>query len=168
MFLNYICTLNRKEIMKRFFLFFLLLQVSQTILAQVFQPELHSTEEKRPEILNHLVVNQDPRVGKMLSWDIKKNKSLDGIEGYRVEIFFSPDADALEKAKEKKLEFLSKYPDIPVHIKYDAPNFRLRVGDFRTKNEALKLYSKIKNAYPVAFIVADDIKFPLLKQEQYE
>ena len=154
--------------MKRFFLFFMLLLVGQTILAQVIQPEPDTTKVKHPEILNHLIVNQDLRVEKMLSWDIKRNRAIDGIEGYRVEIFFSPDADAYEKATQKKVEFLSVYPDVPVHIKYDAPNFRLRVGDFRTKNEALKLYKKIKNSYPVAFVVADDIKFPLLKQEQYE
>ncbi len=154
--------------MKRFFLFFLLLQVSQTILAQVVLPGLDTTEEQRPEILNRLTVIQDPRLEKMLTWHISQNKLMNGMEGYRVEIFFSPDADALDKALKEKVEFLSVYPDIPVHIKYDAPNFRLRVGDFRTKNEALKLYKKIKNAYPVAFIVADKINFPLLKQEQYE
>ncbi len=154
--------------MKRFFLFFLLLQVSQTILAQVVLPGVDTTEEQRPEILNRLTVIQDPRLEKMLTWHISQNKLMNGMGGYRVEIFFSPDADALDKALKKKVEFLSDYTDIPVHIKYDAPNFRLRVGDFRTKNEALKLYKKIKKAYPMAFIVADKINFPLLKQEQYE
>ncbi len=168
MFLSYICCLNLKEIMKRFFLFLLLLLAANVIFAQDIYPEQDTTEEKRPDILNHLTIIQDSRLDKMLAWDIEKNKKIDGIEGYRVEIFFSPDADAYEKATKKKVEFLSKHPDIPVHIKYDAPNFRLRVGDFRTKNEALKLYKKIKGTYRVAFIVGDNIKFPLLKQEQYE
>lgn len=154
--------------MKRFFLLFFFIFTGHIIFAQNLIFDQDTTEEKRPEILNHLTVIQDPRLDKMLSWDIEKNKTMDGIEGFRVEIFFSPDADAREMALKKKVEFLSQYPDIAVHIKYDAPNFRVRVGDFRTKNEALKLYKKIKNAYPVAFIVADKIDFPLLKQEQYE
>lgn len=154
--------------MKRFFLIILLLQTGSAIYAQDIFPVKDTTDFKRPDILAHLTVIQDPRVEKMLSWEIEKNRTLDGIEGYRVEIFFSPDVDAREKALKKKVEFLSHYPDIPVTIKYDAPNFRVRVGDFRSKNEALKLYMKIKNAYPVAFIVADKINFPLLKQEQYE
>ena len=168
MFLSYICCLNLKEIMKRFFLFLLLLLVVNVIFGQDIFPEQDTTERIRPEILTHLTVIQDSRLEKMLAWDIEKNTFVDGVEGYRVEIFFSPAVDAYEMAKKKKLEFLSKYPDIPVYIKYDAPNFRVRVGDFRTKNEALKLYKKIKSNYSVAFIVADDIKFPLLKQEQYE
>ena len=90
------------------------------------------------------------------------------MKGFRVEIFFSSELDAKTQALDKKVEFLSKYPDYAVHIKYDAPNFRVRVGDFRTKNEALKLYKKIEQDYPVAFIVADKIEFPLLKQINYE
>jgi hypothetical protein len=104
----------------------------------------------------------------MLNWHIQQNIKIDGIEGYRVEIFFSSDFDAFDKAKKKKVEFLSLYPDNTVHIKYDAPNFRVRVGDFRTKNEALKLHTEIKRNYPVAFIVADIIDFPLMKQIKYE
>ena len=72
------------------------------------------------------------------------------------------------KAKSKKVEFLSKFPDYNVHIKYDAPNFKVRIGDFRTKNEALKLQKQIEGDYPMAFIVPDKIKFPLLKQVDYE
>jgi hypothetical protein len=104
----------------------------------------------------------------MLSWHIENNRTRNKIEGFRVEIFFSSEFDAKEKAIRKKKEFLSVYPDNAVHVKYISPNFRVRVGDFRTKNEALKLYREIKSNYPVAFIVADEIDFPLMKPVQYE
>ena len=126
------------------------------------------SDGKRPPILQKLHVNQDPRLDKMLNWHIVNNKKIDGVDGYRVEIFFNSESDALEKAKIKKVEFLTKFPDYIVHIKYDAPNFKVRVGDFRTKNEALKLQKKIDNYYPMAFIVPDKIIFPLLKQVDYE
>ncbi len=154
--------------MKRFFLFLLLILAGKVIFAQEIIPEPDTTQREHPEILDHLTVIQDSRLEKMLAWDIEKNSYVDGIEGYRVEIFFSPAADAYEMAKKKKLEFLSNHQEVPVYIKYDAPNFRVRVGDFRTKNEALKLYKKIKSKYPVAFIATDKINFPSLKQEQYE
>jgi hypothetical protein len=104
----------------------------------------------------------------MLSWHIGNNKIKNKIDGFRVEIFFSSELDAKEKAIKKKKEFLSTYPDNTVHVMYVSPNFRVRVGDFRTKNEALKLYKEIKDNYPVAFIVTDEIDFPLTKQLQYE
>ncbi len=154
--------------MKQLFLSVLGLIFSQLIVAQVTSSGDSTALSHHPEILTRLSVEQDPRLDKMLNWHIQKNTKINGIEGYRVEIFFSSEFDAFDKAKKKKIEFLSLYPENPVHIKYDAPNFRVRVGDFRTKNEALKLYMEIKKNYPVAFIVSDNIDFPLMKQLIYE
>ena len=154
--------------MKPFLLIVLVTFVCHLASAQYASPENSVQKSNLPEMLNDLNINQDPRIKEMLSWHIENNRIKNAIEGYRIEIFFSSDSDAKEKALKKKVEFLSIYPDYTVHIKYVSPNFRVRVGDFRTKNEALKLYKEIKNTYPVAFIVADEIDFPLMKQVQYE
>lgn len=154
--------------MKRFLLFVLSGLTSQILFAQVTFPNQKKEESNRPEVARNLNINQDPRLEKMLNWHIENNKINNKIDGFRVEIFFSSDFDAKDKALKKKKEFLSVYPDNIVHVKYISPNFRVRVGDFRTKNEALKLYREIKNTYPVAFIVADEIDFPLMKPVQYE
>lgn len=146
----------------------------QLLQAQVIFPgEPESLEEVSGEpagdtvlILDHLNVNQDPRLADMLKWHIENNRNRDGISGYRVEIYFSSAFNAREQAFQKKKEFLSKYGEYNVHIKYTAPNFRVRVGDFRTKNEALKLHKRIQKDYPGAFIVPDIIQFPLLKPEE--
>lgn len=152
----------------RYFVTVLFLLASQIIFAQVAFTPLQTNENKIPEIIRRVNPDQDPKLDAMISRHIEKNKKINGMDGYRVEIYFSSERDAREKALKKKVEFLSLYPDITVHVKYDAPNFRVRVGDFRTKNEALKLHRDIKSKYPVAFIVADKIDFPLLKYKPYE
>ena len=149
--------------MRTFFLLIITLFAGQFIFAQATFTEDIPEETVQPTILQNLQINQDPRLDKMLNWHIVKNEKMNGIEGFRVEIFFSSAMDALEQAKNKKVEFLSEYPEYTVNIKYDAPNFKVRVGDFRTKNEALKLHKKIEKSYPMAFIVPDKINFPLLK-----
>jgi hypothetical protein len=154
--------------MKCFLLLVLAFFTCQNLFAQVTSPGENAEEVNRPEILKNLKINQDPRLDKMLSWHIGNNKTNNSIDGFRVEIFFSSDVDAKQKALRKKVEFLSIYPENTVHVLYVSPNFRVRVGDFRTKNEALKLYREIKTTYPVAFIVTDKIDFPLMKQIQYE
>jgi hypothetical protein len=154
--------------MKRFLLLVLTIFTGQILFAQVNSSGLNTEELKSPEIIENLKINQDSRLEKMLSWHIENNKINNSIDGFRVEIFFSSDIDAKQKALKKKVEFLSIYPENTVHVKYISPNFRVRVGDFRTKNEALKLYKEIKTTYPVAFIVTDKIDFPLMKQVQYE
>jgi hypothetical protein len=132
-----------------------------------YNPTESSEAESGPApILNRIHVNQDPRLEKMLRWHFDNNKIRDGISGYRVEIFFSSSQNAKDQALNKKKEFLSRYSEYNVHIKYSAPNFRVRVGDFRTKNEALKLLRRIQKDYPGAFIVPDTIEFPLLIPEQ--
>lgn len=154
--------------MKRFLILILTLLTSQIIFAQVTFPDEKAQDSNLPEILKNLVVNQDPDIERMLLWHVENNNIKNKIDGFRVEIFFSSDVDAKENALKKKEEFLENYPEESVHVQYISPNFRVRVGDFRTKNEALKLYKEIKNTYPVAFIVSDEIDFPLNKQVQYE
>lgn len=154
--------------MLRYFLIFIGILTKQLIFAQVSFSENLVQGSNCPELLKDIEIHQDPMVGKMLDWHIENNKIKNKIEGFRVEIFFSSDVDAKEKALKKKVEFLSAYPDNTVHIIYVSPNFRVRVGDFRTKNEALKLYREIKDNYPVSFIITDEIDFPLMKQVQYE
>jgi hypothetical protein len=154
--------------MLRYFLIFISILTKQVIFAQVSFPEDKMQETNLPEIIENIEVHQDPLVDKILEWHIENNKIKNKIDGFRVEIFFSSDVDAREKAIKKKDEFLSVYPDNSVHIIYVSPNFRVRVGDFRTKNEALKLYKEIKDNYPVSFIITDEIDFPLMKQVQYE
>ena len=154
--------------MERYLLLFIFILTGQFVSAQVSLPGDKTQESNLPDMLNNIQVNRDPIVDKMLEWHIENNKIRNKIDGFRVEIFFSSNVDAKEKALKKKMEFLSVYPENTVHIKYVSPNFRVRVGDFRTKNEALKLYKEIKDNYPVAFIVTDEIDFPLMKQVQYE
>lgn len=148
--------------------FLAVLFVSQLAFAQGVVGEYTAQDSATNAILDRLQVERDPILDKMLEWHIEKNHEKEGMDGFRVEIFFSSKMDAKEQALRTKVEFLSEYPDYAVHIKFIAPNFRVRVGDFRTKNEAWKLYKKIQKEYPTAFVVPDVINFPLLKQNQYE
>jgi len=154
--------------MRILFLFLITLFSSQLLLAQDGFGEELSADSTRITILEDLDVNRDPRLDKMLKWHIEKNEKREGIDGYRVEIFFSSKSDAKNEALAIKTDFLSEYPNQAVHIKFVAPNFRVRVGDFRTKNEAWRLYKQIQRDYPAAFVVPDVIDFPLLKQNKYE
>ena len=149
-------------------LFLVSLFTSQLLHGQTDLSEETTKDSMRIAILEDLDVNRDARLDKMLKWHIEKNQQMEGMDGYRVEIFFSSKMDAREQARKIKADFLSVYPDHAVHIKFVAPNFRVRAGDFRTKNEALKLYKSIQKNYPAAFIVPDVIDFPLLKQNIYE
>lgn len=115
-----------------------------------------------PEILQDLDVKQDPRLTRLIGLHIRNNEKMKKISGYRVEIFFSSALDARQKALQTKTTFLRDYPDINIYVLYVSPDFKVRVGDFRTKNEALELMKKIQGRFPKAFIVPDTIEYPSL------
>ena len=93
---------------------------------------------------------------------IRKNESTRGINGFRVEIFFSSALDARQRALQTKAAFLKDYPDINAYDIYVSPDWKVRVGDFRTKSEALSMIKKIQDRFPKAFLVPDLINYPNL------
>jgi len=87
------------------------------------------------------------------------NEAKKTIPGFRVQIHVGGER---EKAKEMKSKFLSQYANLQAYESYQSPNFRLRVGDFRTRIEAIKFQKKIVSVFPTAYVVADLINLPNL------
>ncbi|NOY97126.1 MAG: SPOR domain-containing protein [Chlorobi bacterium] len=152
--------------MKKVLAFCLALLASYILLAQQSFTEKEGESKNLPEIIERLNIKQDPRLTNMLKWHIENNLKKNGTDGFRVEIFTSSDSDALEKSLQVKKEFLVMYPETDVHIKYNAPDFKVRVGDFRTRNEALRLQKHLDGKFPNSFIVEDIIRFPKLYGER--
>ena len=64
------------------------------------------------------------------------------------------------------IRFRSSYPEIPAYRNFSNSFFRVTVGDFRTKSEALRLLSKIKYEFPAAFLVHESIHYPAVNPVQ--
>lgn len=112
-----------------------------------------------PKIKRDYVVQDDD-----ITWLVEKyntqNQNKPIISGYRVQIYFDSGNQSKKKANDVKTQFLAKNPDKPCYLVYQAPNFKVRVGDFRSRYEAYKFYREIKNDFPSAYIVKDEISFP--------
>lgn len=159
------------SIMRNFiFIFALSLCASTTLWAQGADTDwrLYKKGSSEDSALTHQPVKQQkPEKGqidivvdsRIVLMDSLKRAHPSPMEGYRVQIFFGSRADA----QKKRGEFLKEYPDVPVYISYLAPNFRLRVGDFRTKMECEKLKKEIQKDYPGCYIVKDEIQLPVLR-----
>lgn len=106
---------------------------------------------------------QDDSLQNLVLKHIAKNKKQEGISGYRIRIFSDVGRGARSNSEKVKTEFYEKYPSIPVYRKYDSPYFKVYVGDYRTKMEAIKCLKKIKSDYPSAFVVPDQINYPELE-----
>lgn len=110
----------------------------------------------------HINVIQDSRVDTLIEKYIVVNEFDPDIDGYRIEIFFESGNQSKNMAIEAKSDFVNKFPEVPSYLMFQPPNYKVRVGDFRTKMEADKFLKEVKDYCPSAFIVEDKIAFPKL------
>lgn len=109
-----------------------------------------------------LNINQDVRLDELVLRHVLINKEREGMQGYRIRIFSESGQGARNRATTVRANFFNKYPEIETYLDYDPPNFKVYVGDFRNRSEALKMLRKISRDYPYSFIVSDRINFPPL------
>jgi hypothetical protein len=93
---------------------------------------------------------------------IMENPDNKAIPGYRIQIFFDSGINSSDRAKQARDEFLFLFPDVPAYVSWKAPNYRVRVGDFRNRLEAEKVLQSILIGYPNAWVIKDEINFPIL------
>ncbi len=117
-----------------------------------------------------LRIEQDPAIDTLLSrYILMSNRSLQendnnyGMDGYRIQIYFSSTRNARDESNKVRAEFINRFPGIASYKKYSEPGyFKVRVGDFRTKAQATKVFLEVSRVFPNAYIVRDIINFPEL------
>ena len=62
-------------------------------------------------------------------------------------------------------EIKELFPDVPTYVTYNAPFWRLRIGDFRSHEEAYHMQRLLMDAFPAyrkeMYIVREEVKIPL-------
>lgn len=107
----------------------------------------------------HVQVLGDANLDSLVQLNIENNKTAEGIQGYRIQIFFGSDRKAANDARTK---FLQLFPEVEAYLVYQQPNFKVRVGDFRNQLEAQPVYRSIQKQFETIFIVPDRIALPKL------
>lgn len=104
----------------------------------------------------------DSRLDKLNEFNATAQSGQSGVkmQGYRLQIFYDQEKSIINQ---KKADYLARYKDQPAYVNYKAPNFRLRVGDFRTRLQAEKYMNEIRVDWPDAIIVEDDIDLPTIE-----
>lgn len=136
------------------------------LLTVLTNAESLSAQQRYNELVDStLSIQRDARLDSLVMRHIRVNKQKDGLDGYRVQLFSGSGTTAREEANDLRAEFMGNHPDIPAYLLYQTPNFKVRVGDFRTELEAIHLQRELAYQYPGGFVVRDEIKFPQLAIE---
>jgi len=132
-----------------------------------YQGNLEYIERLRQDVTGSGKVNiiQDYRIDDMLKIDKNVNSEAPGFLGYRIQIFSGGGRDR-EKAFSIREDLETRFPDQRVYVKYQAPDFRVRIGNFRNKFEAMYLYKQCVKIYPYCYVVKDQISLLDLEVEE--
>ena len=108
-----------------------------------------------------VLVNAPEQLSNLTAKHIAANQQNTGkLMGFCVQICFESGNNSRERAEKYRTAFLSKYPKYSAYLTFKEPNFRVRVGDFRTRSEARGFREKIAMDFPQSFVVKDEVKFP--------
>ena len=99
-------------------------------------------------------VQEDFPINLMMDAYIESNRSVQMVEGWRIQIMAKTDRQSIEKAKE---DFMLDFPGVQVDWTHSKPYYRLKAGAFLTKLEAIRMLQEFKSKYPGSFPVKDDI-----------
>jgi len=102
----------------------------------------------------HITVVEDSSIQQVLSMYQTFAKEKRQINGYRIQLAANSSRQALIDMKAK---FIQQYPDVGAYLEYSAPQFKLRVGDFRDRSEAEAFVTEVRKFFSYAFIVPDKI-----------
>lgn len=106
-----------------------------------------------------VLITKNPLIDSLIARRLELNRSgiaEDAIttSGFRVQVLSSLDRQVTYSEQTK---FKSRYPKINTYISYTQPNYRLRVGDFRTRLEAEKFMDELRSYYTSLFIFSEMI-----------
>lgn len=114
------------------------------------------------QTIGQLSIYQDAAIDTLIGRYILYNSNVNGIDGFRIQIYSSSNRNAKEEAAKAKAVFMSVFQDtIVAYDFFEKPAYyKIRVGDFRTKTEGIRYLLAVKKVFPNAYFVPDIINFP--------
>ena len=106
-----------------------------------------------------VTVDQTPLVRQALQSYVLNNGEKP-ISGYRIRVFYDNGPQARDKSEAIEQLLKKQFPEVMVYRSLESPNYKVSIGDFRTKDEALRIYNALKGTYPTAFIIKESINYP--------
>jgi hypothetical protein len=112
---------------------------------------------------NRVTIVQPTLIESAMQEQIEQNKSK-RIQGFRIRIFSSNAQTARATSQAVREEFESLYPEVPAYPKFENIDYRVLVGNFRTRSEAMRFHRELtrRPQYQGSVIVRDAIEFPAL------
>jgi hypothetical protein len=106
-----------------------------------------------------IAVHKDPRVDLLIKKQMQINEettrdSRRNIPGFRIQVINSSDRNQVFAVKTKIYQL---YPDLKSYLIYQSPYYKLKVGNFKTEEEAAPYLEQISKLFPSGVYTVRDI-----------
>lgn len=96
-----------------------------------------------PEALEHRLIYEAPHA------TVEARHASGKTGGYRIQVFSDNNArTAKAEARTRARNVAARFPQYPTYVVYSSPYWRLRVGNFRTQDDANAAAHELKEAFP--------------------
>lgn len=127
--------------------------VTDTLAIQDSVAERYMSYDSLMAYLGDAVIMSDS-LEKAMTEQVEKNKARK-TQVYRVRIYFDNSKDARAISQQIVDTFSVYHPGVPVFRSYDNPYFKVTVGEFRTKSDAMRFLEAIRKEYSTVFLVRE-------------
>ena len=106
-----------------------------------------------------VIVHKDPRVDALtkkqaaINSAIKKS-SARTMRGYRLMVI---NTNKRDEAIEAKTKIYTYFPDMKAYLSYQSPYFKLKAGNFQTRDEAERYRKLLTPMFPKGVFIINDI-----------
>ncbi len=108
---------------------------------------------------NSIVVRKDQRIDLLIRKQIQINEettrdSRRSMPGFRIQVINSSDRN---KVFEVKARIYQQYPELKPYLMYQPPNYKLKIGNFRTAEDAEPYLKQLTRIFPTGVYIVHDV-----------
>lgn len=112
---------------------------------------------KEKEMDGRVTISMDSLVEENYHKHLLQNSKERGVKGWRIRIFSDNGFGAKDEQRRVRAKFISLFPEIKTYYRYEGSYYKIYVGDYRTRRDALLELEQVSGEFPDAFIVEDFI-----------
>ena len=102
-----------------------------------------------------VVLNEPTEVTSMMSRFVQKNRENTKVKAWQIQVISTDDRRRMESVR---AAFQKKYPELKTSWKHVSPFYQVRAGAFRTKTQLMPKLLEIRQDFPLAAPVMEDIE----------
>jgi len=105
-----------------------------------------------------IYIVQDAALNNLINKNASLSKEVTHTPGFRIQVYFSSDRAARQEAERIKKDLKTKYSNLAVYIEYKAPFWKVKLGNYKTRNEALRMKNELTGSFPNLWIIKEMVK----------